>query len=114
MTAPHGPGETAVVYAAAHQLFADRLAEVAALFISFPRVQATSISITPQGRIEITAEGMHGVLRDWGRAMPSHRTGTALVSTTYGADKADVIETDHIRVVVRRPAAWGPQPGGGA
>mgnify|MGYP001580244575 CR=1 FL=1 len=106
---PHGPGETANTYATAHALFADRLAEVAALFISFPRVQATSISITPQGRIEITAEGVHGVLRDWVHAVPMHRTSTALVSTTYGADEADVIETDHIKIVVRRPLA---KPGG--
>ena len=106
---PHGPGETAAVYVAAHQLFADRLAEVAALFISFPRVQATSISITPNGRVEITAEGIAGVLRDWGRAIPEHKTSTALVSTTYGADEADVIEAAHIRVTVRRPLA---KPGG--
>ena len=106
---PHGPGETANTYAAAHQLFADRLAEVAALFLTFPKVQATSIVITPQGRIEITAEGIHGVLRDWSHAIPEHRTKTALVPTWYGADEADVIEAVHIRVTVRRPLVG---PGG--
>ena len=106
---PHGPGETARTYEAMHELFADRLAEVAALFLAFPKVQATSIQITPQGRIEITAEGIHGVLRDWSHAIPQHQTRTQLVATSYGADEADVIETDHIRVVVRRPLVG---PGG--
>jgi hypothetical protein len=53
---------------------------------------------------------MHGVLRDWSHAIPDHRTTTALVSTMYGADEADVLEADHIRVTVRRPlhATGGP------
>jgi hypothetical protein len=109
VTAMGGPGETAGVYAAAHSLFADRLAEVAALFLTFPKVQATSIVITPQGRIEITAEGIHGVLRDWSHAVPEHKLRTALVATAYGADEADVIESEHIRVTVRRPLVG---PGG--
>ena len=104
-----GRGSTANTYASAHALFADRLAEVAAIFIAYPRVQATSIAISPQGRIEITAEGVAGVLRDWAHAIPSHRTSTALVSTAYGADEADVLETDHLKVVVRRPLVG---PGG--
>jgi len=103
VTTPGGRGETANTYALAHQLFADRLAEVAALFLAYPKVQATSIVITPQGRIEITAEGMAGVLRDWSHAVPEHVTKTALVPTAYGADEADVIEADHLRVTVRRP-----------
>lgn len=109
MTAPHGMGETAGTYAAVHQLFADRLAEVTALFMKFPKVQATSIVISPQGRIEITAEGMAGVLRDWVHAVPDHRTSTALVPAAWGASEADVIETDHLKVVVRRPLVG---PGG--
>ena len=109
MSPQGGPGETGNVYAAAHQLFVDRLAEVAALFIQFPRVQATSIQIHPNGRVEITAEGIHGVLRDWVHAVPEHRLRTALVATQYGADEADVLETDHIRVTVRRPLVG---PGG--
>jgi hypothetical protein len=108
-TAPHGMGETATTYHLAHQLFADRLAEVAAIFIAYPRVQATSIQITPQGRIEITAEGVAGVLRDWAHAVPEHKMRTALVATAYGADEADVLETDHLKVVVRRPLVG---PGG--
>lgn len=104
---PQGVGETGAVYIAMHQLFADRLAEVAGLFMKYPKVQATSIAITPQGRIEITAEGVHDVLRDWSHAVPDHKTSTALVSTAYGADEADVLTADHIRVVVRRPLAGG-------
>lgn len=32
---------------------------------------------------------------------------TALVVASYGADEADVLEGDHIRVTVRRPLAPG-------
>lgn len=101
-----GRGETANTYAAAHQLFADRLAEVAALFIQYPLVQATSVEIK-NGRIEIVAEGVAGVLKQWAHAIPDHKTRTSLVATMYGADEADVLENDHIRVVVRRPMAPG-------
>jgi hypothetical protein len=101
-------GETASTYAVAHDLFAERLSEVAALFIRYPMVQATSVEIR-NGRIEIVAEGMAGVLMNWSRAIPEHRTRTALVSTMYGADEADVLEADHIRVTVRRPLVG---PGG--
>ena len=105
---PDGPGQTASVYAAAHDLFADRLSELAALFIRYPGVQATSVTIK-NGRVEIVAEGIHGVLKDWSRAIPDHRTTTSLVSTMYGADEADVLLSDHIQVTVRRPLAG---PGG--
>lgn len=109
MTAPHGMGETAGTYLAAHEMFAERLSELAALFIAYPRVQATSVQITPQGRIEITAEGVAGVLRDWSHAVPEHRSHTALVPASWGATEADVIEGDHIKVIVRRPLVG---PGG--
>ena len=101
-------GPTANVYYASHQLFAERLAEVAALFIQFPNVQATSVEIR-NGRIEITADGVAGVLKSWAHAVPEHRLSTSLVATMYGADEADVLEGDHIKVTVRRPLVG---PGG--
>lgn len=94
MTAPGG--------VAAHDIFAARLSEVAALFIRFPRVQATSVEIH-NGRIEITADGVAGVLRDWAHAIPAHTMRSSLVPASYGCDEADVIEAEHIRITVRRP-----------
>lgn len=108
MNTPHGMGETAATYHTAHDLFAERLSEVAALFIRYPLVQATSVEIR-NGRIEIVAEGVAGVLKEWARAVPEHQLRTALVAASYGADEADVLETDHLRVTVRRPFAG---PGG--
>ncbi|MFI6681920.1 hypothetical protein [Kribbella sp. NPDC050470] len=108
MSPQGGRGETANVYYASHELFAERLAEAAALFIQFPKVQATSLEIR-NGRIEIQAEGVAGVLKSWAHAVPDHKLRESLVPTSYGADEADVIESDHIRVVVRRPLVG---PGG--
>lgn len=108
MSAPGGRGETAEAYFAAHQIFAERLGEIAALFIAYPSVQATSVEIR-NGRIEVVAEGVAGVLRSWAHAVPEHRTYTALVPASWGASEADVIESDHIRVTVRRPLVG---PGG--
>ena len=106
---PHGPGETAGTYAALHELFANRLAEVTTLFLQFPKVQATSIVITPSGRIDITAEGIHGVLKDWAHALPEHTPRPGFVATHYGSTEADVLEQGHIRVTVKRPLVG---PGG--
>lgn len=104
MTTLGGPGETGNVYLAAHQLFAERLAEVAALFIQYPLVQATSVEIH-NGRIEIVADGVAGVLMNWARAIPNHVVLSDLAVASYGSRKADVIEGEHIRVTVRRPHA---------
>jgi hypothetical protein len=84
-------GETAGVY------------KLCALFKENPSLHYQSIKITPNGCIEIAVEGAAGALRDWSRAVPQHTPTTALVSTSYGLDEADVLEGDHIRVTVRRP-----------
>ena len=97
MNGPYGPGESGAVY---------RLCQ---LFKSNPALHYRSIIIHENGAVEVHADGAHGVLRDWSRAVPDHRTRTALVATSYGCDEADVIEGDHIVVTVRRPLVG---PGG--
>ena len=95
--APHGLGESAAVY---------RLCQ---LFKSHPELNFEDIVIHKDGRVEVKAVESHGVLMRWSRAVPDHRTRTALVPTMYGCDEADVIEGDQIVVTVRRPLAG---PGG--
>lgn len=95
--APHGMGDTASVY---------RLCQ---LFKRNPELTYEDINIRSSGRIEIRAEGTHGVLMCWSRAMPDHVHTTALVPTQYGLDEADVIEAAGIVVTVRRPLVG---PGG--
>lgn len=90
-TAPHGLGDTASVY---------RLCQ---LFKSHPELTYEDISIRRSGRIEIHAEGTHGVLMCWSRALVNHVHTTALVPTQYGLDEADVIEESGIVVTIRRP-----------
>lgn len=77
------------------------------LFKSHPELTYEDISIRSSGRIDIHAEGTHGVLMCWSRAMPDHVHTTALVPTQYGLDEADVIEAAGIVVTIRRPLA-GP------
>lgn len=94
-TAPHGMGDTATIY---------RLCQ---LFKSHPELTYDDINIRRSGRIEIHAEGTHGVLKDWSRALPSHIHTTALVPVQYGLDEADVIEEAGIVVTIRRPMHFG-------
>lgn len=95
---PHGgPGETATIY---------RLCQ---LFKTNPGLAYQTITIRQDGRVDIACEGTHGVLMGWSRAVPEHTHTTALVPTQYGLDEADVLESDHLRVTVRRPMVG---PGG--
>jgi hypothetical protein len=89
--APYGLGESAAVY------------KLCQLFKANPGLHYHSILIHETGRIEIAADETHGVLMSWSRAMPSHVHHTALVTTQYGLDEADVIEAAGIVVTVRRP-----------
>lgn len=94
---PHGMTEDGAVYA------------LCRLFKQNPGLHYHSIVIHDTGRIDIRAEGTHGVLMGWSRAMPNHVHHTALVPTQYGLDEADVIESAGIVVTVRRPLVG---PGG--
>ena len=95
MTAPGALGETAGVY------------KLCRLFTANPALHYRSITIHENGRIEIAAEGTHGVLMHWSRAIPEHAHTTALVPTQYGLDEADVIEAAGITVTIRRPLVPG-------
>ena len=96
-TTPHGLGDTASIY------------RLCTLFRANPNLTYSTINIRESGRIDIAAEGTHGVLMGWSRAMPDHVHTTALVPTQYGLDEADVIEAAGIVVTVRRPLVG---PGG--
>lgn len=89
--APHGMGELASVY------------RICQLFKANPGLCYQQIVIRESGKVEISAEGSHGVLMHWSRALPSHVHTTALVPTQYGLDEADVIEDAGIVVTIRRP-----------
>jgi hypothetical protein len=91
VSAPHGLGDTATIY------------RLCTLFKANPHLRYSTINIGESGRIDIAAEGTHGVLMGWSRAMPDHVHTTALVPTQYGLDEADVIEAAGIVVTVRRP-----------
>lgn len=86
-----GTGETATIY------------KVCSLFKANPGLQYNTILIHPNGSVDIAAEGTHGVLMAWSRAIPEHHHTTALVPTQYGLDEADVLEGAGITVTVRRP-----------
>lgn len=97
MTPQGMPGDTATIY---------RLCQ---LFKTNPGLHYQTITIRQDGRVDIAAEGTHGVLMNWSRAIPVHAHTTALVPTQYGLDEADVLEADHLRITIRRPLVG---PGG--
>lgn len=91
MTAPGGLGETAIVY---------RLCQ---LFKANPALHYRSITIHDNGRVEIAADGTHGVLMEWARALPDHHRTAGLAATAYGSTEAVVLTEDAITVTVRPP-----------
>jgi hypothetical protein len=95
MSAPHGMGQTAALYNAVGQL--------CDLFKSYPDLHARSIVIHENGRIEVNADGVHGVLRDWSRALPDHTPRSGLAPAFYGSAEADVLEQGGLTVTIRRP-----------
>ena len=80
------------------------------LFTANPALHYRQITISESGAIQVAADGTHGVLMQWSRAIPEHAHTTALVPTQYGLDEADVIEAAGITVTIRRPLI----PGGAA
>ena len=95
MTAPYALGESAAVY---------RLCQI---FKSNPALHYRSIVIHENGRIEVHADGTHGVVRDWARAMPNHREAVGLAPTAYGSTEAVVLTEDVVTVTVRPPFTGG-------
>ena len=95
MTAPGGPGQTASLYRAVSMLYA--------LLSEHPDLPGKSVTIHPNGHIDIVADGTNGVLHDWAHALPDHTPRPGFTTTFYGADEADVLEQGLITVTVRRP-----------
>lgn len=88
-TAPHGMGESAVMY---------RLCE---LFRTHPELRFHRIEVLESGRIEISVDGGTGVVHDWCRALPERRETTGLAKTAYGSTEAVVLTQDVLRVTIR-------------
>jgi hypothetical protein len=109
VTGPYEAGETARVHQIAHELFAENLSRVANLFLAHPNLQATSVTIE-NGRVDIVADGIHGVLKEWTHAIRPDRTDIALWSSSMGLGLEDVLHAGHTTVHVRRPLS---KPGGG-
>jgi hypothetical protein len=89
--APHGMGESAVMYRLC-QLFKDN-----------PALHFHSITVHETGRIEIACDGGNGVVRDWARALPTHRETTGLAKTAYGSTEAVVLSQDELVVTIKPP-----------
>lgn len=75
------------------------------LFAHHPELSYEEIHIH-HGRIEIACDGGHGVIRDWARALPSHRETAGLAKTAYGSTEAVVLTQDSL-VVTIKPPIWG-------
>lgn len=99
-------GQTDPGITAAHVLFADQLAHLTNLFVQNPSLQASSVKIE-HGRIDVVAEGIHGVLVDWTHAIDPDRRDTALFAASYGVGIEDVLHSGATTVHVRRPLNTG-------
>lgn len=94
VTRPHGMGESAVMY------------RLCTLFRENPNLHFHSITVHETGRIEISCDGGHGVVRDWARALPQHRETAGLAKTAYGSTEAVVLTQDTLTVTIK-PAFTG-------
>jgi hypothetical protein len=99
---PHGPGETATAYAAAADLFAQRMIWLGHLFTANPHLRAAEAIIKPHS-IDVIAHGFNGILRDWDRALPPivlRETGFFPLQSGLGVE--DVLRTGVCSVHVHR------------
>lgn len=102
MTAPYGQGETARAYAAAADLFAQRMIWLGRLFADHPHLRAAEAIIKPTS-IDLVTVGFNGVLRDWDRALPPivlRDTGFYPLQSGLGVE--DVLRTGVCSVHVHR------------
>ncbi len=93
--APHGLGESAVIY------------KLCALFKANPALHYRTITIRENGHIDIACDGGTGVVHDWARAMPNRRETVGLATTAYGSTEAVVLTEDMVTVTVRPPFTGG-------
>lgn len=102
MTIPGGMGETASAYAAAADLFAQRMIWLGELFTAHPYLRAAEAVIRPAG-IEIVTVGYNGVLRDWDHALPPVVVrNTGLFQLHSGLGIEDVLRAGVCTVHVHR------------
>jgi hypothetical protein len=94
-TAPHGLGESAVIY------------KLCSLFKQHPNLHYHSIVIHETGRIEVAVDGGTGIVHDWRRALPNRREATGLAKTAYGSTQAVVLTEDSLTVTIRPPFTGG-------
>lgn len=91
MNAPHGMGESAVMY------------KLCSLFRDHPELHFHSILVRESGRIEIAVDGGVGVVHNWARALPNRRETSGLAPTAYGSTEAVVLTENEISVTIRPP-----------
>lgn len=104
---PYGQGETAKTYAAAADLFAQRMIWLGDLFTKHPYLRASEATIRPTG-IDVVAVGFNGILRDWDHALPPvvlRETGFFPLQSGLGVE--DVLRTGVCAVHVRRLDSMG-------
>jgi hypothetical protein len=98
----YGRGETATTYAAAADLFAQRMIWLGHLFSDHPHLRAAEATIRPTS-IDLVTVGFNGVLRDWDHALPPvvlRDTGFFPLQSGLGVE--DVLRTGVCSVHVHR------------
>ena len=99
---PHGPGETARAYAAAADLFAQRMIWLGDLFKAPPHLRAAEAIIRPTSA-DIIALGYNGVEHDWMHALPPlERVGLGYYPIQSGLGEEDVLRTGAYTLHVRK------------
>ena len=102
MSTPSGMGDTAKTYAAAADLFAQRMIWLGRLFADHPYLRASEAIIKPAS-IDVITHGFNGILRDWDRALPPivlRETGFFPLQSGLGVE--DVLRTGVCSVHVHR------------
>lgn len=102
MSTPNGMGETARTYAAAADLFAQRMIWLGELFKSHPHLRAAEAIIRPTS-VDIVAIGYNGVEHDWVHALPPlERVGLGYYPIQSGLGEEDVLRTGAYTLHVRK------------
>lgn len=104
MSAPSGMGETARTYAAAADLFAQRMIWLGHLFTQNPHLRAAEAIIKPTS-IDIVTMGFNGVMKDWDHALPPIVVrGSGFFPIQSGLGIEDTLKTGVCTVHIRHLA----------
>lgn len=102
MSTPSGMGETARTYAAAADLFAQRMIWLGDLFSHHPHLRAAEAIVRPTS-IDLIAIGYNGVEHDWVHALPPlERVGLGYYPTHSGLGEEDVLRVGVCTLHVRK------------